>query len=165
MRHSAHKSRKTAQNRKHRIAWLEDDGRLERSRRQLLRAAGRARRQVLLLYVEDVSCAHGAQRQHPQQAQVPDLSASDRHIGHSNKVAGEEAREWGGGAGPGAHKNESFVVDLAKDDLVGVGGRLEGLPVSSSGKELDAAGRPWPPSKCTSARPVQVRNPDLGVHT
>ena len=163
MRHSAHKSRKTAQNRKHRIAWLEDDGRLERSRRQLLRAAGRARRQVLLLYVEDVSCAHGAQCQHHQQAQVHDLSASDRHIGHSNKVAGEEAREWGGGAGPGAHKNESFVVDLAKDDLVGVGGRLEGLPVSSSGKELDAAGRPWPPSSGTSARPVQVWICDLGA--
>ena len=65
--------------------------------------------------------------------------ASDRSIGHAREVAGEEAREWGGGAGPGVLKNESFVLELDKDDLVGVGGRLEGLPISSSVKERDAA--------------------------
>ena len=135
----------------------------EGSDRWLLLAAGRARRQVLLLYIEEVSCPHGTQQQHPQQAQVHDLSASNRHVRHSNKVASEEARELGGGAGPGVLKNESFVLELGKDDLVGVGGRLEGLPISSSEKELDAAGRPWPPSECTSARPVQVRIPDLGA--
>ena len=135
----------------------------EGSDRWLLLVAGRARRQVLLLYIEEVSCPHGTQQQHPQQAQVHDLSASDRHVGHSNKVASEEAREWGGGAGPGVLKNESFVLELGKDDLVGVGGRLEGLPISSSLKSLTLSMAAWPPSTCTSARPVQVRIFDLGA--
>ena len=92
------------------------------------------------------------------------MSASDRHIGHSNKVAGEEAREWGGGAGPGAHKNESFVVDLAKDDLVGVGGRLEGLPVSSSGKELDAGRKTMATFKGYCSATCASEDLRLGVH-
>ena len=108
----------------------------EGSDRWLLLAAGRARRQLLPLCIKEVSCAHGAQCQHPQHSQVHDLLASDRSIGHAREVAGEEAREWGGGAGPGVLKNESFVLELDKDDLVGVGGRLEGLPISSSVKSL-----------------------------
>ena len=108
----------------------------EGSDRWLLLAAGRARRQLLPLCIKEVSCAHGAQCQHPQHSQVHDLLASDRSIGHAREVAGEEAREWGGGAGPGAHRNESFILELNKYNLVGVGGRLEGLPFSSSVKSL-----------------------------
>ena len=126
----------------------------EGSDRWLLLAAGRARRQVLLLYIEEVSCPHGTQQQHPQQAQVHDLSASNRHVRHSNKVASEEARELGGGAGPGVLKNESFVLELGEDDLVGVGGRLEGLPISSSVKSLTLPTTARPRKSCTRARPV-----------
>ena len=135
----------------------------EGSDRGLLLAAGRARRQLLTLWIKEVSCAHGAQCQHPQHSQVHDLLASDRSIGHAREVAGEEAREWGGGAGPGVLKNESFVLELDKGDLIGVGGRLQGLPIRSSVKSLTLPTTARPRKSCTRARPVHRTVPDLGA--